>query len=309
MRDPNIRRTQAKLAKQYGIDGFLYWHYWFGNGKCILERPFNDAIKDKKYNTQFALAWANESWIKYDKHCHAEILIKQTYPSETDHIQHFYSLLHAFKDKRYIKIDGKPIFIIYRPSNFPNLASFIELWNRLAIDNDLPGIYFIAHHVSKSFFNNESYDMSFKKMLNIGFNSVNYMRLKGFIENRSRLIKLYFNIKRKILYKIFHKPLIYKYSKASHFFIDPIDRNVNVIPTIISGWDNTPRYPWGIILKDYAPHTFQNHVEQVFSMVRKKPHPIIFLKSWNEWAEGNYIEPDLKWGHSFLQIIKENIKN
>lgn len=306
LRVPEIRWEQAKLAKKYGIDGFLYWHYWFGNNRKLLERPFNEALQDKSFDINFALAWANESWQGYshgvDK---TTILMTQSYLSDKDHIEHFNSLLPAFKDKRYIKINGKPLFLIYRPTSFPNVDTFIKLWNSLAIENGFSGIYFIAHHMTKKDFNEESYSQTITRMREYGFDAINFMRLKGFIENRNKIVKMYFN-----LVRIFHRGrLIYSYSKASPFFSDIVDSYPDVIPTIISGWDNTPRHPNGIVLKGYTPKTFNKHVKKVFALIKNKPFKkrIIILKSWNEWAEGNYIEPDLKWGHSFLKVIRDNV--
>lgn len=306
LRLPDIRIMQAELAKTYGIDGFLYWHYWFGHGKQLLERPFQDILQDKRFTLNFALAWANETWeIRDHKTNTTKSLITQAYPSEDDYIKHFMSILQAFKDDRYIKIDGKPLFLIYKPNSIPCVESFIELWNKLAILNGFPGIYFVAHHTSKKDSNNESYEAFAKRMISQGFNAINFMRLKGFIENRSKIIQTYFNTIRHLRYK----PLVYPYPKASKYFTNKIDSEYNVIPTIISGWDNTPRYPNGIILKDYTPEAFNNHIKEVCALIKNKPpkNQIVFLKSWNEWAEGNYIEPDLKWGHAFLEVIRDNI--
>lgn len=306
LRLPETRIMQAELAKTYGIEGFLYWHYWFGNGKRLLEKPFQDVLQDKNFTLRFALAWANESWeVRDPKTKVNKPLIVQTYPSERDHIEHFMSLLQAFNDDRYIKIGGKPLFLIYKPNSIPCIESFIELWNKLAILNGFPGIYFVAHHTSKVDFNNESYEISTKKMIAQGFNAINFMRLKGFIENRNVLVQRYFYAVRHLRYK----PLIYSYTKASKYFTDIIDNQYNVIPTIISGWDNTPRYPNGIVLEKYTPNAFDNHIKDVLSLIKHKPfeNRIVFLKSWNEWAEGNYIEPDLKWGHAFLEIIRNNV--
>jgi len=302
LRVPEIRREQAELATFYGIDGFLYWHYWFGNHKQLLDMPFKAALQDKLYHTTFALAWANESWQK-KLNGNTKTLIEQFYPSTQDHIEHFNSLLPAFQDDRYIKIDNKPVFLIYKPNDIPNITAFIQLWNTLAQKHGFAGMYFIAHHTTKKDFNEEPYEETVVRMSTLGFNAINFMRLKGFIENRGSFIKRYFDFIRKMT----SNPLIYPYEQASKFFSDPVDLSSNVIPTIISGWDNTPRHANGIVLSNYTPSKFEKHVNDVFSIVKQKnvQNRIIILKSWNEWAEGNYIEPDLQWGLAFLEIIKQ----
>ena len=306
LRIPEIRKAQAKMARDNGIEGFIYWHYWFGNGKRILEKPFNDILNDHSYNFPFALAWANESWKGFPHGVNDnKILISQSYPSLEDHTKHFYELLPAFRDQRYIKINGKPLFMIYKPNDLPNTSTYIKLWNKLAKDNGLPGIYFIAHHTTKKEFFEESYEETFERIIGKGFNAVNFMRLKGFIENRNSIIKTIFSIRRSLK----KGPFVYSYKKAYPFFYNTIDKNPKVIPTIICGWDNTPRYNRGLVLKDFTPQAFKKHVEITLNSVKNKPFNkrLIILKSWNEWAEGNYIEPDLKWGKAFLKILKRSL--
>ena len=149
LRIPEVRESQANMAKSFGIDGFCYWHYWFGNGKRLLERPFNEVLQSGRPDFPFCLAWANQSWqgishgIKNKK-----ILIEQLYPGKEDYINHFNSLLPAFKDSRYIRINDKPVFVIYKPLDIPKIQEFILLWNNLALQNGLKGIFFISQPLS-----------------------------------------------------------------------------------------------------------------------------------------------------------------
>ena len=133
------------MAREYGVEGFVYWHYWFGNGKRLLERPFNEVLKSGELDFPFALAWANESWTgTLHGLVKGKTLIEQVYLGDDDYIAHFKAVLPAFKDHRYITCDGKPIFIIYRFDKIPDLQHFMNLWRKLAIDNGLNGIYFIC---------------------------------------------------------------------------------------------------------------------------------------------------------------------
>jgi len=148
LRVPETRYKQANLAKEAGVTGFCFWHYWF-SGKQLMERVFNEILADSNYTFPFCLCWANHSWyaknwnIKDSKRQH-KLLIEQTYKGVEDYESHFYKLLPAFKDKRYIKIDGKPLFGIY-DALFNDAQLFIDLWNKLAQENGFSGFYFYTY--------------------------------------------------------------------------------------------------------------------------------------------------------------------
>lgn len=133
LRIPEVREEQARMAKEYGIEGFCYWHYWFGNGKRLLEKPFQEVLKSQKPDFGFCLAWANISWggVAYGD-LYERNLMEQKYPGVEDYTNHFNELLPAFLDKRYLTIDGKPIFVVYNAAGLPDPKEFIDLWNKLA---------------------------------------------------------------------------------------------------------------------------------------------------------------------------------
>ena len=283
---PEIRKAQAQLAKEYGIDGFCYWHYWFGNGKTIMERPFQEVLNSKDPNFPFCLSWANHNWHNPRT---KEIILKQEYYGIQDHIDHFNSLLPAFKDERYIKIDNKPVFSIFAPPFIPDFNHFIDLWNELAIQAGFDGIYFIC--IGKAIQRVEDYK-EYK------FNSINTIRLDHF--------KYYQNRIKQRIHHLLKRNNIFTYNEAAKYFISEKDIEENIIPTIIAGWDHSPRSGnKGLILTDYTPEAFRKHVHKTFRTVSKKQNKVCFIKSWNEWAEGNHLEPDLKYGLKFLQVLKE----
>jgi Glycosyltransferase WbsX len=144
LRVPETRERQAELARDAGIEGFCYWHYWFGNGRRILDRPFEEVLNSGKPDFPFCLSWANQTWsgIWYGEP--KRTLIEQTYPGPEDEKAHFDWALPAFRDHRYVRIDGKPVFLVYDPHSHPDPTSFIAHWQRLAFENGLPGIHFIA---------------------------------------------------------------------------------------------------------------------------------------------------------------------
>ena len=169
LRVPETREAQAELARQYGVEGFCYWHYWFGNGRRLLERPFNEVLSSGKPDFPFCLAWANHSWHGiYNGLKTKEPVIAQTYNGIEDYKQHFYTVLSAFKDKRYITVDDKPLFLVYAPQEIPDSREFIDCWQSLARQNGLSGIHFVAHSYRPDHINS---------LFALGYDAVNVVRL------------------------------------------------------------------------------------------------------------------------------------
>ena len=293
LRIPEVREAQASLARDSGIAGFCYWHYWFGNGKRLLEMPFNEVLNSGKPDFPFCLAWANSSWQGVDHGVHGrQILIKQEYPGTKDFEAHFHEILPALKDPRYITVDDKPFLMIFTPGELPDARAFIDLWQNLAVKNGLKGIYFVGQTVQVE---------NIPLYLGMGFDSINIVRLRDPLkQGRSIFTKF----KRRALNEL----LLYNYGKATQYFSGPEDYIENVIPSIIPNWDNTPRTgKKGYVLHDSTPESFKKHVKTVLDSVSNKPDQkkLVYLKSWNEWAEGNYMEPDMKFGRGYLDALKE----
>ena len=148
LRMPEVREAQAEMAREAGIEGFCYWHYWFGNGKQLLERPFNEVLASGKPDFPFCLGWANETWTNKSweagtRQMKLSVLMEQKYSLE-DYEKHFYSVLPAFRDSRYIQVDGMPLFLVFRPLEIPDGRVFINLWKELAVKNGLKGIHFVG---------------------------------------------------------------------------------------------------------------------------------------------------------------------
>lgn len=295
LRVPETRSAQAEMARQYGIEGFLYWHYWFGNGRKLLERPFNEVLASGEPDFPFCLAWANHSWkgiycgVKSE-----ESLIDQTYGGIEDYTQHFYDVLPAFKDKRYTRVGGKPFFMVYSPFEIPDSREFIDCWQNLAVKNGLEGIHFVAHTYKP-----EETDI----LLSMGYNAVNVVRL---FEYQRKGISFLAKVRNKLSRKIFKHGFWCRYKDAMNYFSGTEDTREEVYPTIIPNWDHSPRTgKFGTIMKNSSPKLFYMHVKKAISLIKGKPaeHRIIILKSWNEWAEGNYIEPDTKYGKGYLEAL------
>lgn len=304
LRMPEVREAQASMAREAGIEGFMYWHYWFGNGKRVLDRPFNEVLKSGKPDFPFCLGWANHSWTtrtwdpKFQNQKDS-MIIEQFYPGLEDYINHFNAVLPSFLDKRYIKIEDKPIFMFYAPQDFSDIKLFMNLWNDLAIKNGLKGVHFVGL-TSGWVVNNQ-------KVLDLGLDAI----APGNLWHAESKVKGKWNML--LAHKIRNRyPNIwlnkYKYKDIiEHLFTD-YDLLENAYPSIIPQWDRSARSGRrAVIYTGATPKLFKKHVQLALDKVKHKPEEkkIIFLRSWNEWAEGNYIEPDLKYGHGYLNALKE----
>ena len=309
LRLPETRKLQADLARKYGVEGFLYWHYWFGHGKRLIERPFNEVLESGEPHFPFALAWANESWKGFAHGLNdRNTLIKQMYPGKQDYIDHFNTVLSALKDKRYITVDNKPMFMIYKPLANPDILVFMDTWRRLAAENGLKGIYFIAHVQSGAEFGFEPQEATYEKLLKMGFDGVNFVRITTFLEKQSSFFQ---RVVRKIRKIFFGVPLLYDYKEMTQHLSQAVDSLPFAIPTIVPGWDHTPRSGIeGLIIHNSNPDKFGRHVDDILDSVKNKPieKRLVFIKSWNEWAEGNYMEPDLRWGKRYLLELSKKLK-
>ena len=312
LRLPIIREQQAEMAHDAGIEGFMYWHYWFGNGRMLLERPFEEVLSSGKPDFPFCLGWANHSWTTktwhgangLNLHLGTEYIAKMEYLGKQDYKAHFNYCLPAFKDKRYIRVDDKPLFYIWAPNDHPEMELFIDYWQELALQNGLKGIHFVA--------NVNSREGGYKKYINMGFSAVNYNTMSDALTQAAgstfiRRLKTLFSwyIPGVILNK-------YDYTKVVNNMKSIYDTDEYCYPTILPGYDRTPRAGRAaVILSNPNPKAFKKHVHNTIKCVenKKDEHKIIFLKSWNEWAEGNYMEPDLQYGHAFLDMLKSELRN
>ncbi len=323
LRLPEIRKEQARLAKEAGIEGFCYWHYWFGNGKRVLEMPFNEVLRSGEPDFPFCLGWANHSWTtktweKGKSFSKDTMIFEQLYPSDEDYINHFYNNLPAFKDKRYITVDGKPLFLVFQPEGIPNSKHFIELWNKLAIENNLNGIHFVGRCDALPIINRSNYkkieslaEGRFQKILDMGYDGVNSITLKYSEFKASGIIKKgYHSIMRKVF-----KGLVldkYKYCDIVKNAVIKEDYKENIYPQLIPRRDRSPRAGRGaMIYYDNSPEIFKVAAQKTVDAVKNKEneHKLIFLNAWNEWGEGAYMEPDLEFGHRYIEALADVLCN
>ncbi len=297
--DADVRERQAALAREAGIEGFCYWHYWF-DGKQLLEQPLQAVLKSGKPDFPFCIGWANESWKAKtwlnQQAAPDRVLIEQTY-SEVDDRAHFEAILPMLRDKRYIKVDNKPLLMIYRPLDLPDGKAWMERWQQMAKNAGFNGLFLLGHTL---------YAQETDAILRLGFDAVNIVPI-GDVKRNKKLAILH--LPTLVRYLMGRSPLVYEYARAIKLFASPVMQREDVVPTIMPNWDHSPRSKnRAFILHDATPQAFKQHVEAIKQIVDKKKNPLVMLKSWNEWGEGNYIEPDRRWGRQFLDFIGQILK-
>lgn len=295
LRLPEIRLQQAELAKEAGIEGFCYWHYWFA-GQRLLDRVFSEVVESKAPNFPFCLCWANHSWYKktWDPNQPNKLLIEQTYPGEEDYINHFNAMLPAFKDNRYIKVKGKLLFGVFAPKDIPDTKLFFDTWNKLAKDNGLNGFYFFGYTTKSS---------DIDTIINKEYNSVVIDYVWSSVNTKSILYRLWVKIKRELI----NIPHLIKYEHYVNTCLKLYKTKDNIHPCIDPNFDHSPRSKKkGIILIKSTPKKWGYLCKKVLNKIssRNSEDNLLFIKAWNEWGEGNYLEPDLKYGKGYLEELK-----
>jgi hypothetical protein len=294
LRVPEVRAAQAALARQYGLEGFCYYYYWFA-GKRLLERPFNEVLNSGEPAFPFCLCWANATWTGVWHGEPNRILIEQTYPGKADDEAHFDELLRAFRDPRYVTVDGKPLYVVHRPLDIPNVRSVMDSFRAMAERAGLKGLHLVGVTPHKVW-NPHDY----------GFDALIIQRmpaLDGAIPWRYPVTKL-----KALLGK--HRLTVRPYSDCLSKLITPHVSQLEYYPCLLPNWDNTPRSGMnGLVLEGSTPELFRQHVRDALTRIQAKPqqHRLVFLKSWNEWAEGNHMEPDLRFGLGYLEALRSEL--
>ena len=296
LRLPEARAAQAELAREYGIEGFCYYHYWFG-GRRILERPVNEILASGQPDFPFCLCWANHSWSTVWQGT-ADCLIEQTYPGWDDHAAHFKWLLKAFRDPRYITVNGKPLFVIYKPDDIPHVREVTRIWRQSAIKAGLPGLHLVG--VSHR---DENWDPRQR--------GLDASTMQALPKRNGRIPRRYLWTKLKLLSSgNRHELSIYDYEEVLPIFLRSNSADWPDYPLVLPNWDNTPRSGMrGLVLHDSTPALFRRHLREAIRRVQSKPRDerVVFIKAWNEWAEGNYLEPDMRFGRSYLEVVRQEV--
>lgn len=289
LRVPETRAAQASLATAYGVTAFCYWHYWFA-GKQILNRPLEDVVESGEPDFPFCLGWANESWSGVWHGAPNRILIEQTYPGRDDHVAHFEWMLPLLHDVRYFRVCGKPLLYIHKPLSLPDAESVIDLWRERAVIGGLPGLHVVAQ--SRQCTKLE------------GFDGTVVTRVPNQVRSRKDW--------RRPAERLLRRPTIRRFADEQERFLASCEQHAFCYPCLVPGWDNTPRCGRrGQVLEGATPELFRLQVRAALDLVADRPPQdrLIFIKSWNEWAEGNYLEPDLRFGRGFLECLADELRS
>ena len=293
LRVPETRVAQAELAREYGIEGFCYYHYWFA-GRRLLERPFNEVLASGSPDFPFCLCWANETWTGVWHGAPNRVLIEQTYPGERDYREHFDALLPAFCDQRYIRVEGKPLFMIYRPQSIPDAPAVLDFWRTMAMEAGLSGLFLIGNDVRPEVAAPLGLDACAPYQLPPRRPWVSRRKPIEWLERRMEVLA--------------GRPTVYSYRDVFPGFLVPEAPGIESFPCIVPNWDNSPRSGKdGLVLHGSTPELFRMHARQALERVKGKRagRNLVFIKSWNEWAEGNHLEPDVRFGHRHLEVLRE----
>lgn len=296
--DKKTFQNQEKLMKKYGIYGFCFYHYYFKDGARVLEKPVENLLQWKDIDIPYCLNWASKSWIrtwsnfygdvwgeKFDKDVERGgegILIEQNFGSRKEWKEHFDYLLQFFRDERYIKIDGKPVFIFHNAEQIPCIEKMTKYWADLAKEEGLKGLYFIGANVS-------GYREELDAVL---ISEPTYTRKKLLEKN---------------LYSVKNGVTCFKYSD----FVEEMLNNQCLIGIKtyfcgVPGYDTTPRRGYnGECLLDNSSELFEVLIDGLYKKSIECGNEYIFINAWNEWGEGMYLEPDEENGYAALESIKK----
>lgn len=307
---------QISMAKQYGVYGFAIYHYWF-DGKQLLETPKEIILNNKDLDIPFCLTWANETWARRWEGKDSEILIEQTYePSHEKWKEHFDYVKDYLRDERAIKIDGKPVFQIYRPHLVTQVTEMLSYWRQLAREEGIGELYFMAV---------KSFDFPDNKILDAfdgvllfnpheAVNSKDYKGRRVLIENLLRhLPEKWVEKIRSVRSKVRTKYVLHPYKKVFDVVLkrDFHYKETDTFNMAFLEWDNTARYKEkATIYHGCSPEIFEEYFTRLMKQESEKhseEKQYVFINAWNEWAEGTYLEPDTDNGYAYLEALKRSV--
>jgi len=292
--------NQQSLMQQYNIYGQCFYHYWFKGGRKILEKPAENLLSWTDIDMPFCFSWANQTWArtwsnisgsntwaaKFEKSYNRNekecgVLLEQDYGTESDWSKHFFYLLPFFQDKRYIKIDGKPVFLFFKPNDIPCINEMLSFWNELAFREGIPGIYAIAHShmagdvIHPSVFNAIYYHEPQRSMEIVSEDYIDGIKCYDYDTIWHQILREEVNIKQDV-------------------FLGAAMR-----------WDNTPRQgEKGSLIVNSTPEKFERYLSRLIQKSKKMNSPFVFINAWNEWGEGMYLEPDEEYGYAYLEAVR-----
>jgi lipopolysaccharide biosynthesis protein len=302
LRLPEVRQAQADLAVKYGIQGFCYYHYWF-RGRRVLERPFEEVLDSGEPKFPFCLCWANENWTRGWDGRSGETLLAQAYTFEDD-VAHIRSLFSAFSDPRYIRINGKPLFLVYRTELLPNPLKTVETWR-----NEVRKVGFADLYLARV----ESFVMDVPPQ-SIGFDAaVEFApdwQSTGVAGRRTIGSDLWSFWKTTgTLTRNYQSNLVLGYQSLARSMLGKPSSAYTRFRCVTPSWDNSPRRKAGaVIFHGSTPEKYGTWLSRVITetaALRKMEEQFVFINAWNEWGEGSHLEPDQRWGRAYLEATRQ----
>ena len=302
LRLPDTREAQAELAREYGVSGFCYYHYWF-TGRRILERPVNEILASGRPDFPFCLCWANENWTRRWDGAESHLLLSQEY-SDADDLAHIESLFPAFCDPRYIRVNGKPLFLVYRTELLPDPRRTAELWRGAAQKAGIGELYLVRVESKEP-------DIDPRPL---GFDAAvefapDWKQLPWYLRD-SRKIALQARLG--MLPKAYADNLICEYDEVAAKMLAKPAPDYKRFPGVAPSWDNSARRSSGaVILRGATPEKYENWLRENSRRVLERfqgEERLLFINAWNEWAEGCHLEPDLKHGRAYLEATRRALE-
>lgn len=298
LRVADTRQQQADLALEYGISAFCYFHYWF-EGRQLLQRPLTEVLKSGSPRFPFLLCWANENWTRGWDTSWREVLIAQTW-SENDDLAHIRWLCPVFADSRYLRIDGKPVFLVYRSGLLPQVQRTMDVWRSEAVRLGVGELYIVrveSHHEVPS------------DPASMGFDAATEFQpdTRVLMEGQSKPARL--------ARRLFSLPVRRQHSVQRYSSL--VDRSLRQevppykrYPCVTPSWDNSARrVRSALILTGSSPEEFGRWMTGVVRSFTpySADENLVFVNAWNEWAEGNHLEPCQRFGRAYLEAHRAAI--
>ena len=308
LRVAESREAQANLARQHGVSGFCYYHYWF-SGKRLLHRPFDEVLRSGRPDFPFCLCWANENWTRIWDGGGSDVLMEQTY-SEEDDLAHIRCLANAFVDPRYIRIENKPLFIIYRAHELPDIQKTTTIWRDECRRLGIGEVFLCRVDTGTDVLPPNEVGLDAAVEFQPEFASLGMLlSLRRLRLGQWRWNDLRFFLRRKLLDDNIN---VQNYRHLVSSMRRRIQPNYLRFPCVTPSWDNSPRRRRNpIVFVGSSPELFHQWVVEslVKLMKSRNSHRILFVNAWNEWAEGNYLEPDQRYGSAYLEALREALRS
>lgn len=303
--EDSVMEWQMNLAKKYGISAFCFYHYWFC-GKKVLEKPVEHLLQNKNATLPFCMAWANEPWTRtwHGAGGEKEVLIRQQYGGEKEWIEHFNYLVKFFKDERYIKINNMPVLLIYKIGSIANRNNMFRVWNELAIESGFDGIFLVKMQTASD------RDAKCKYIkASVDFEPGKWRR------NRNAENKYLEEVKKRLREKFKDNQMINRlicnvlnYDKINKEMIS-IPHKKNEFRGIFVDYDDSPRRGKNaIITTGSTPAKFEKYLTEQIRKSIQEQNEYLFINAWNEWGESNYLEPDKRYGYSYLHAVRRALQ-